>query len=147
LIETIRNELRPLGDKIIHHRYLEALEAARVGPQHLRIFAEQQYHIIVSDLRSVATLLSRHGNLPSRPYLLGLLQGENTALEMLEPFATALEMRIEELRAAEPTISAPGMPEVPHLSTPHVFVEWAAAQLRIKRPYSGERCVCGLCGP
>jgi hypothetical protein len=83
LIKTIRNELRPLEDKIIHHRYLEALEATRVAPQHLRIFAEQQHHIIVSDLRSVATLLSRHGDLPSRPYLLGLLQGENTAWRCL----------------------------------------------------------------
>jgi H+-transporting ATPase len=44
-------------------------------------------------------------------------------------------------------IEGSGMPEVPHLSTPHVFVEWAAGQLRIKRPYSGERCVRGLCGP
>jgi thiaminase len=117
LIETIRNELSPLGDKITHHRYLEALEAARVAPQHLRIFAEQQYHIIVSDLRSVATLLSRHGNLPSRPYLLGLLQGENTALEMLGPFATALEMSIEELRAAEP---------IPAAFAYSAFVAWLA---------------------
>jgi hypothetical protein len=36
------------------------------------------------------------------------------------------------------------MQEVPHLSTPHVFVEWAAGRLRIKGTYSGERCVRGL---
>jgi hypothetical protein len=30
------------------------------------------------------------------------------------------------------------MPEVPHLSMPHVFIEWAAGRLRIQGPYSGE---------
>lgn len=76
-IDTIRTELKPLHHKIINHRYVGALENANVSRESLAAFAIQQYHIIASDLRSIALLLARHGNLPSRPYLLGILQGEN----------------------------------------------------------------------
>jgi thiaminase len=102
LIEKIRTELKPLEEKIVCHRYLEALRMGSVARERLRIFAEQQYHIIASDLRSIALLLSRHGNLPSRPYLLGVLQGESAAFEALAKFAQALGMSDEELRASEP---------------------------------------------
>ena len=48
----------------------------------LRIFAGQQYHIIASDLRSIALLLCRHGNLASRLCILAVLEGENAAFEV-----------------------------------------------------------------
>ncbi len=98
LIEKIRIKQKPLAERILHHRYLEAVETSGMAPEQFRIFAGQQCHIITSDLRSIALLLSRHGNLSSRPYLFGLLQGENAALEELSKFGHALETGDAEIR-------------------------------------------------
>ena len=106
LIQTIQNELTPLHHKIVHHRYLAAVEQGRVARESLKMFAIQQHHIIVSDLRSIAMLLARHGHLASRPYLLGVLQGENAALEALTNFARALGVSEQEPGAAEPLPAA-----------------------------------------
>ncbi len=106
LIETIQTELKPLYQKIVNHRYPAALEAGKVAREALAVFAVQQHHIIASDLRSIALLLVRHGNLPSRSYLLGILQGENAAFEALAKFAQALGISDEELRASEPIPAA-----------------------------------------
>src|SRR5689334_14785313 len=89
LIDTIRTELKPLHQKIIDHRYVAALESGQVPRESLAVFAIQQHHIIASDLRSIALLLARHGNLPSRPYLFNILLGENNAFEALTKFAQA----------------------------------------------------------
>jgi pyrroloquinoline quinone (PQQ) biosynthesis protein C len=117
LVEKIRAELQPLEEKILRHRYLKALDTGRLARDKLRIFAGQQYHIIASDLRSIALLLSRHGNLPSRPYLRGVLEGENAAFEALLKFAHALGMSEEELCAAEP---------IPTSFAYSAFVAWLA---------------------
>jgi len=106
LVDAIRTELEPLHHKITGHRYVAALENARVPRESLALFAIQQYHIIASDLRSVALLLARHGNLPSRPYLLNVLQGENNAFEVLAKFAQALRISDEALRGSEPIPAA-----------------------------------------
>jgi thiaminase len=71
LINKIQLELKPLHQKIVNHRYLAALETGKVTRETLTVFAVQQHHIIASDLRSIAMLLARHGNLPSRPHLAG----------------------------------------------------------------------------
>jgi thiaminase len=105
-IETIRTELSPLHQKIIGHRYVAALEDGQVPRESLVMFALQQYHIIASDLRSVALLVARHGNLASRPYLLNILQGENDAFEALTKFAHALGISDERLRGSEPIPAA-----------------------------------------
>jgi hypothetical protein len=102
LIDTIRTELKPLHQKIIDHRYVAALESGQVPRESLAVFAIQQHHIIASDLRSIALLLARHGNLPSRPYLFNILLGENNAFEALTKFAQALGISIEALRGSEP---------------------------------------------
>ena len=117
LIRKIRTGLKPLEEKILRHRYLEALQTGRVAREKLRIFAGQQYHIIASDLRSIALLLSRHGNLASRPYILAVLEGENAAFEALAKFARALEMSDEELSASEP---------IPAALAYSAFVAWLA---------------------
>ena len=117
LLQKIRTGLKPLEEKILHHRYLEALQTGRVTREKLRIFAGQQYHIIASDLRSIALLLSRHGNLASRPYILAVLEGENAAFEALAKFAHALEMSDEELNASEP---------IPAALAYSAFVAWLA---------------------
>ncbi len=117
LLMKIRAELRPLEEKILRHHYLAALETGRLPPEKLRIFAGQQYQIIASDLRSIALLLSRYGNLPRRPYLLGVLEGESAALEALWKFARALGMSDEEICTAEP---------IPAALAYSAFVAWLA---------------------
>jgi thiaminase len=102
LVGQIRAELKPLDDRIVQHPYLEALEAGKVTRAALQAFAGQQYHILTSDLRSIALLVSRHGALPSRPFLLKVLQGEAAALDALPAFAAALGLGPADLEAAEP---------------------------------------------
>ena len=108
LVQQIRRQLKALDERIVRHPYLDALELGRVEREKLKVFAEQQYHIVGSDLRSIAILFARHGHLPSRSYLLNLLQGENAAAEALKEFALALGMREEELKASEPLPQAHG---------------------------------------
>ena len=106
LIDNIRIELRPLHDKIVGHRYLAAVENGQVSRESLAVFALQQHQIIASDLRSVALLLARQGNQPSRLYLLNVLQGENRALEELGKFTRALGIEQESIPATEPIPAA-----------------------------------------
>jgi pyrroloquinoline quinone (PQQ) biosynthesis protein C len=106
LIESIRTKLTPLHAKIISHRYVAALENSKVSRESLAEFAVQQHHIIASDLRSIAMLVARHGDLPSRPYLLNILQGENQAFETLTHFAQAMGISREILRGSEPIPAA-----------------------------------------
>jgi thiaminase len=90
LVDQVRNDLKPLEDRILRHLYLEKLEAGRLERAALQTFTGQQYHIIISDLRSIAHTLSRHGTLPSRTLLMNILQGEAAALDALFAFARPL---------------------------------------------------------
>jgi hypothetical protein len=56
----------------------------------LKVFAAQQHHIISSDLRSVALILSRQRH-AAQPSLMNVLQGEAAALDALHAFTEALE--------------------------------------------------------
>ncbi len=102
LVEQIRSDLKPLEGRILHHPYLDALDKGQVKRKSLKVFAGQQYHVIGSDLRSVAQLVSRHGHLPSRRFLLGVLEGETAAFEELLQFGAALGMTEGALKAFEP---------------------------------------------
>ncbi len=106
LVSRVRSDLKRLNERILHHPYLNALEGRRVSRDALRVFAGQQYHIITSDLRSIALLVSRHGNLPSRKFFLNVLQGEAAALDALHSFARALAMSGDDLEAFEPLLAA-----------------------------------------
>jgi pyrroloquinoline quinone (PQQ) biosynthesis protein C len=106
LIDHIRHDLKPLDDRILRHPYLEALEAGRLERADLRAFAGQQYHIVTSDLRSIAHILARHGTLPSRAFLMNVLQGEAAALDALVAFARPLEMTDQALADVEPIPAA-----------------------------------------
>src|SRR6266536_2331450 len=75
-VEQIRSDLRPLEDKILGHSYLKALEEGRLQRDQLKVFAMQQHQIISSDLRSIALIVSRQGMLPSRRFLMNVLQGK-----------------------------------------------------------------------
>jgi thiaminase len=102
LVKKIRMDLRPLDEKILGHRYIMTLSEGKISQDSLRTFAGQQYHIITSDLRSIASLLSRHGHLPSRPWLSAVLQGEAAALDALFIFAKKLSMNESDLKTFEP---------------------------------------------
>lgn len=106
VVEKIRMDLRPLDEKILGHPYIMALNEGKLPQDSLRTFAGQQYHIITSDLRSIAGLLSRHGLLLSRPWLLAILQGEAAALDALLAFAKKLSMSESDLKTFEPIPAA-----------------------------------------
>jgi thiaminase len=106
VVEKIRMDLRPLDEKILGHPYIMALNEGKLPLDSLRAFAGQQYHIITSDLRSIAGLLSRHGQLPSRPWLLAVLQGEAAALDALFALAKKLSMSESDLKTFEPIPAA-----------------------------------------
>jgi thiaminase len=106
LVDQIRNELKPLEDRILRHPYLEGLETGRVERAELKTFAGQQYHIITSDLRIMAYMVSRHGTLSSRAFLMNVLQGKAAALDSLFAFARPLGMTDAELADFEPIPAA-----------------------------------------
>lgn len=101
-VQRIRSDLKPIEQKILGHRYLKALEQGQIQREQLKIFAGQQHDIISSDLRSIALILSRHGTLPSRHFLMTALQGEASALEALHTFASGLGLAVGDLDIIEP---------------------------------------------
>lgn len=117
LIEEIRRDLAPVEREIREHPYLVELETGHVPRERLRLFAGEQYHIIRSDLRSVALLVNRFGATESGPFFQAALGGEAQALEGLRAFAMALGMNEETLLAYEP---APGAQAYP------AFMAWLA---------------------
>ena len=106
LVEQIRSDLRPLEAKISCHPYLKALEEGRVQRDLLKVFAGQQHHIISSDLRSIALILSRQGMLPSLHFLMNVLQGEAAALDALHAFTRVLGLNTGDLEIFEPLPAA-----------------------------------------
>jgi len=89
-VEGVRRELQPLNEKILNHPYLQALQAGRIERGQLRIFAGQQFHIIGSDLRSVALMVARASSERSQEFFLELLEGERAALKALELFSAGV---------------------------------------------------------
>jgi thiaminase len=119
LVAEIKDQLNPVEEQLKAHPYLEALEAGRIGHENLRLIAGEQYHIINSDLRSMALLLHRHAHLSSRDYLLESLQAEAAAGAALLTFARrACDMSESDLRAHEPL---PGCQAYP------AYVAWLGA--------------------
>ncbi|HWP57077.1 MAG TPA: hypothetical protein VNL14_04205 [Candidatus Acidoferrales bacterium] len=106
LLEEIRHDLRSVTDQLVRHPYVQALEEGKLGREHLRVFAGEQYYIIASDLRSVAHLVSRFGGAPSRDFFIGILQGERAAWDALEVFAGALGLTDAQLGEYEPLAGA-----------------------------------------
>jgi hypothetical protein len=106
LIGEIRRELDPVEQAIRRHPYLSALEAGRVRREDLTRFAGEQHHIIRSDLRSVALLVSRFGTTPCGPFFQAVLGGETAALAALGAFAAAVGMDGARLQAYEPVPGA-----------------------------------------
>jgi thiaminase len=117
LVEEIRQELKEVEALIAGHPYLAALKEGIIAREKLRLFAGEQYHIVGSDMRSFALLVSRYGDSPSRRFFLDMVQGERAALGALATFSAAVGMSQEDLRAYEPTAGAQGYPS---------YVAWLA---------------------
>ena len=118
LIAETRGRLKAVEDKLFAHPYLSDFEEGRITKEKLRLFAGEQYHIINSDLRSVALLVSRQAHGPNRDFFLRALQGEAAARDALLAFARALELSEDDLRAYEPM---PGCQAYP------AYVAWLAS--------------------
>ena len=94
LVHTIQAALQPVEQRIRQHAYLQALEEGRLTLPQLRYFVGEQNHIIPSDLRSIALLISRCATPTSQQFCRAVLDGEAAALEALEPLATAIGMAV-----------------------------------------------------
>jgi len=106
LLEGVRQDLQTVTEQLLRHPYVQALEQGQIGREKLRLFAGEQYSIIASDLKSVASLLSRFGSAPSRDFFLGILQGERAAWDALLTFAEALGLSEAQLSEHEPLAGA-----------------------------------------
>jgi TENA/THI-4/PQQC family len=98
LVQEIRNELAPVRDQLLAHKYVAAVEEGLIQLEQLRPFACEQWAIISSDVRSVAHLASRFGG----DFFLDVLDGERAAHSSLRTFATALGLTSEDLETYEP---------------------------------------------
>ncbi|UCE63542.1 MAG: hypothetical protein JSU59_11945 [Nitrospirota bacterium] len=98
VVKQIRVELRHLDDEIRDHRYLHLLRKSKVDFPSLRAFPAHQYHIISSDLRSVAMMIHRFNEPTVHSYFMKVFQGEAEALTNLLPLAQKLGMSGEELK-------------------------------------------------
>jgi len=102
LVSQIKRHLEPIEEKLKAHPYLDALEKGVIAREKLRLIAGEQYHIINSDLRSIALLFHRHAHLSGRDYLLESLQAEAAARAALLSFAHACDMSESDVRTYEP---------------------------------------------
>jgi len=119
LVADIKGHLKSVEDRLKAHPYLAALEEGRIRRENLRLIAGEQYHIVNSDLRSIALLMHRHAHLPSRDYLLASLQGEAAARAALLAFASrACGMSEDDLTAYQP---------IPGCQAYSAYVAWLGA--------------------
>jgi thiaminase len=98
LLTTIRGTLRGIEQEIRDHPYLAALEEKAVELDHLKAFPGHQYHIVSSDLRSVALMVHRFDDPSAQDFFNGVLQGEVAAMEGIVALAGALQMTEDDLR-------------------------------------------------
>ncbi len=97
LIQNIRDDLSDVDNEIRSHPYPDALMKGDVSVEALRAFPGNQYTIITSDLRSIAFLVHRFGDAPSRDFFLEVLRGERQALDGLIVLAHKLDMSMGDL--------------------------------------------------
>ncbi len=102
LFAEMREEMSALEGRIRSHPFVERVEAGSLPRERFAAFAGEQYHIIESDLRSVAHLLLRHPAPPAQDFFWGILQGEKAAFDHLLRFGAALGRNREALSSHEP---------------------------------------------
>jgi thiaminase len=106
LLRQIGDDLMPVHERIVAHRFLDALERREVSRDALRVLATQQYLIVSNGIRNIALLLSRYGDAPSRPVLNGFLQAEFAVHEAVGTFARAVSLTKRELDEASAIVRA-----------------------------------------
>jgi thiaminase len=102
LLEKVTEDLRELDEALRTHPYPDAVARGEVSLEGLRAFPGHQYHIVKSDLRSMALMVHRFGGGPAHDFVYGLLQGEIAALPTLVAMAARLGMSVEDLERYEP---------------------------------------------
>ncbi len=106
LIQDLRQELQPLLQRIVTHRYVQALEEGRVPRAALNTLAAQQYHTVSQGVQNIALLLSRYGHCASRRKLNEFLQAEFAVREAVLDFAAALGLDEAALQAQPKMLEA-----------------------------------------
>src|SRR6266545_3822625 len=106
VLEVARRDTAAVAEQLRAHPYVAAVEAGRLPRQDLVRFAGEQWHIIDSDLRSVALLVSRFNMSFFRQFFLDVLAGERAAFEALEPLADGLGVSWSDLQRHEPFAGA-----------------------------------------
>ena len=97
VVDTIREGLRYLDAEIRDHLFLRMLRQKKVDLPTLRTFPGHQYHIIHSDLRSVAMMMHRFDKPFVQSFFGHLHHGEVVALQNILSLAQKLGMSKEEL--------------------------------------------------
>jgi pyrroloquinoline quinone (PQQ) biosynthesis protein C len=106
VIALARDDTAAVADQLRRHPYIAGVEQGQLPREQLITFAGEQFHIISSDLRSVAMLVSRFQRPEITEFFLETLAGERAALEALVALGRALGQSAEQLRAHEPLAGA-----------------------------------------
>ena len=115
VINNIRLELRPVEDQIRNHPIFQLLGERKVDLPTLRVFPGHQYHIINSDLRSIAMMIHRFSEPSAQTFFVQVLQGEIEAFTNLSPLAQKLGMTEEDLK---------GYPLMPEAFAYSTYMGW-----------------------
>jgi thiaminase len=107
LVKSIRDDLSEIDNEIRAHPYPDMLMKGKVSLEALKAFPGNQYAIITSDLRSIAFLVHRFGDAPSRDFFMEVLKGERLALDGVIVMGRKLEMTLGDLAYYE--VSAKGI--------------------------------------
>lgn len=103
LIGEMVREMAPVEKTLKGHAYPARAAEGKIGKDSLQRFAGEQFHILRSDLRSVAVLVARFGAGPARDFFWNTLQGEKAAFEALKALGAALGVTERGLEDCEPS--------------------------------------------
>jgi hypothetical protein len=104
LVAEIRAALNEIDQQIRNHPYLRALRKGRVSIEALKAFPGHEYHTAISDLRSMAQMVQRFGDMPvASAFFNGILQGEFAALPGIVAFGRKIGMSEDDLKRYEVT--------------------------------------------
>lgn len=90
VIKKIENNCSKTIDAILNHSYLAELEGKEIKREKLRIFVCEQYHIIKSDRRNFAFMISKTSDNIAAELFTDCLSVEVKALQSLVPMAKEL---------------------------------------------------------
>ncbi len=101
LVTDVRRDLASVDEAIRSHPYPDALATGSIPPEAITTFVGHQYHIVTSDLRSIAMLVHRFGHTRARDFFAGVLQGELAGLQGILAMGRKLNLTEEDLATYE----------------------------------------------